>query len=295
METRRSSKSKRKVDNQKDSKEECSLDYPLMKMKSLDLAISKSGHEVLQSCTEEKNEKLKRKSYDDNDSNMPKKIKQNEFNLKNKNIRDERKNALLKKSYFEKTKEHILKINESLKKTEVKVLCNRPICDKSFKESAFEKGKEHIMKINRPISDKSFKESAIEKGKEHIMKIKRPINNKSFKESATEKTKERVKCLNAFGCKNLKNNEIKFDSKSFKTNAVLKTKDHVENLKNSHRSKISNDENISLSTDEDVKDLHWNMKNVPTSDQLKNHDTDPGILKAVMLLWKSLDEANRRI
>lgn len=127
------------------------------------------------------------------------------------------------------------------------------------------------------------------------MKVNIPTNNKTFKESALEKTKERVKCLNAFVCKNAQNNEIKSDSKSFKTNAVIKTEDHVENLKNACRSKFLNDKNISLNNEEDVEDLHRDMKNVPTSDQLENHDTDPGILKAVMLLWKSLDEANMRI
>lgn len=49
-------------------------------------------------------ESLKKIEVEVNDSNLPIKIRQNEFNLKNKNISDERK---LKKSYSEKTKEHI--------------------------------------------------------------------------------------------------------------------------------------------------------------------------------------------
>jgi hypothetical protein len=34
------------------------------------------------------------------------------------------------------------------------------------------------------------------------------------------------------------------------------------------------------------------MYNVPTSTQLKNHDSDPEILKAVMLLWETSGRGN---
>lgn len=90
-------------------------------------------------------------------------------------------------------------------------------------------------------------------------------------------------------CKINKINEYICDvimSTSLKTSAIQNTKIHAEEL-----SKFLNEN--SFHVDNECQDsIHKRMYNVPTSTLLKNHHSDPEILKAVMLLWETSGRGN---
>ena len=133
-----------------------------------------------------------------------------------------------------------------------------------------------------------FKKSSLEKTKSFICKLKgieTSIDNVKKRKSS--------KCMAGLHTNNSINNKKHFVKKyipqrKFVLNSNKILSKYVSSINKRQKNVISKTK-TSNSIDDCVviEKLSKNMYNVPTSSQLKGHDTNPEILKAVMLLWEN--------